>query len=46
VAAAGDYDGAFGLFDESRELARQVGDEPAAARAGWMLPIRDLAAGA
>jgi predicted ATPase len=41
----GDFDGAFGLFEESLELARRAGDEPAAARAEWMLAIRDLAAG-
>jgi predicted ATPase/class 3 adenylate cyclase len=45
VAAAGDFEGAFRRFEESRELFRQAGDEAGAARADWMVVIRDLAAG-
>ena len=33
------------MFEESRELYRQVGDEAGIARAEWMVVIRDLAAG-
>jgi tetratricopeptide (TPR) repeat protein len=45
AGAGGDFDGATELFEESRELARRAGDEPAAARAEWMVGIRDMAAG-
>jgi tetratricopeptide (TPR) repeat protein len=45
AGAAGDFDSAFGLLEESLELARLAGDEPGAARAEWMLVIRELAAG-
>jgi tetratricopeptide (TPR) repeat protein len=45
VAAEGDFEGAFRLFEESLELFRRAGDEAGAARADWMMPIRDLVAG-
>jgi tetratricopeptide (TPR) repeat protein len=45
VAATGDFEGAFRRFEESLELFRQAGDEAGAARADWMIVIRDLAAG-
>jgi tetratricopeptide (TPR) repeat protein len=45
AGAAGDFDGALGLLEESLELARLAGDEPVVAWAEWMLVIRELAAG-
>jgi tetratricopeptide (TPR) repeat protein len=45
VAAEGDFEGAFQLFEESLEMFRRAGDEAGAARADWMMPIRDLVAG-
>ena len=45
LAAAGDFEGAFRRLEESLELFRQAGDEAGAARADWMIVIRDLAAG-